>query len=155
MAGITLRLFVFQVPASYVNSLVRSRPVTSTASSLGSLLESKRSPRPQRRSVPAVTSPRRCWHWCQCQCHTSPQMPVDPTRSQRMQRSRSIKAAPSPPKARGIRDAGRPGPPAGTLKVRVCQCACQWGCDRGGGGGGGEGRGGDRKSTRLNSSHRL
>ena len=33
MAGITLRLFVFQVPASYVNSLasLRSRPVTSTA----------------------------------------------------------------------------------------------------------------------------
>ena len=31
MAGITLRLFVFQVPASYVNSLARSRPVTSTA----------------------------------------------------------------------------------------------------------------------------
>ena len=59
MAGITLRLFVFQVPASYVNSLVRSRPVTSTALSLGSLLESKRRPRPQRRSVPAVTSPRR------------------------------------------------------------------------------------------------
>ena len=60
MAGITLRLFVFQVPASYVNSLVRSRPVTSTALSLGSLLECKRSPRaPQRRSVPAVTSPRR------------------------------------------------------------------------------------------------
>ena len=50
---------MFQVPASYVNSLVRSRPVTSTASSLGSLLESKRRPRPQRRSVPAVTSPRR------------------------------------------------------------------------------------------------
>ena len=59
MAGITLRLFVFQVPASYVNSLVRSRPVTSTALSLVSLLECKRSPRPQRRSVPAVTSPRR------------------------------------------------------------------------------------------------
>ena len=59
MAGITLRLFVFQVPASYVNSLVRSRPVTSTALSLGSLLECKRRPRPQRRSVPAVTSPRR------------------------------------------------------------------------------------------------
>ena len=50
---------MFQVPASYVNSLVRSRPVTSTALSLGSLLESKRSPRPQRRSVPAVTSPSR------------------------------------------------------------------------------------------------
>ena len=50
---------MFQVPASYVNSLVRSRPVTSTALSLGSLLESKRSPRPQRRSVPAVASPRR------------------------------------------------------------------------------------------------
>ena len=50
---------MFQVPASYVNSLVRSRPVTSTALSLVSLLECKRSPRPQRRSVPAVTSPRR------------------------------------------------------------------------------------------------
>ena len=37
----------------------RSRPVTSTALSLVSLLECKRSPRPQRRSVPAVTSPRR------------------------------------------------------------------------------------------------
>ena len=48
MAGITLRLFVFQVPS-----------VTSTALSLVSLLECKRSPRPQRRSVPAVTSPRR------------------------------------------------------------------------------------------------